>query len=768
MLAGQSVGPYSIVAKLGEGGMGEVYRARDTRLKRDVALKILPPSVASDPDRIARFEREAELLAALNHPGIANIYGIEAVDGALALVMELVEGEDLSARIGRGPIPIEEALAIARQIADALDAAHERGIIHRDLKPANIKLRADGTVKVLDFGLAKAVGTPGETGVDGANLSNSPTLTSPVRLRQGFGEAGTEIGVILGTAAYMSPEQARGKVVDKRADVWAFGVVFYEMITGRRPFAGDDVSDVLASVLAREPDWSHLPGELPPTVARYLRRCLHKDAKRRVRDLGDVLLALEGAFDTQTSTGAPVVQARTSIWNRVIPIAAAAMIAAAATGLVMWTRRPVAPPAAVSRFDVIVPPSQEQRGPQRSVVAVAPDGRAFAYTAIDGLHLRSLADLEARLIPGTAEAAGSRFGPGAFAAPFFSPDGQWIGYFAEDALKKIGIAGGTPVTIAASQSPDVSSGQASFGASWSADNTILFGQRSGIMRVSANGGTPELIVPSGQGEQLWRPQLLPGGDGVLFSVVMPGTGAVNDGDVVVQSLSSGKRTVIVRGGSDAQYVSDGYVVYGVRKELMAIPFDPRRMTTTGSAAPVAQNVQRPIGINAGGLHYAVTDRTLVYLADNTASRELRWVNRDGTTGGAIDTVPAGALQDPRLSPDGSRVLITRDGDIWIYDLASGRGSKVTKDGRSQMGVWDPTGTRVAYSSTKGSVMEAWVAAADGSGAPRQLTHDGGLVHVDSWSPDGQHGERAPTCRRIEGADDSRRSSRRSARGVRRG
>ena len=273
----------------------------------------------------------------------------------------------------------------------------------------------------------------------------------------------------------MNPQQAAKRRSAERADVWVFGVVFYEMITGRRPFAGDDVSDVLASVLAREPDWSHLPGDLPPTVARYLRRCLHKDAKRRVRDLGDVLLALEGAFDTQTSTGAPVPQARTSIWNRVIPIAAAAMIAAAATGLVMWTRRPVAPPAAVSRFDVIVPPSQEQRGPQRSVVAVAPDGRAFAYRAIDGLHLRSLADLEARLIPGTAEAAGSRFGPGAFAAPFFSPDGQWIGYFADDALKKIGIAGGTPVTIAASQSPDVSSGQASFGASWSADNTILFG-----------------------------------------------------------------------------------------------------------------------------------------------------------------------------------------------------------------------------------------------------------------------------------------------------
>ena len=403
---GTRIGIYEITSAIGAGGMGEVYRARDTRLKREVALKILPPSVASDRDRIARFEREAELLAALSHPGIANIYGIEAVDGTLALVMELVEGEDLAARIARGRIPLDEALAIARQIADALDAAHERGIIHRDLKPANIKLRADGTVKVLDFGLAKAIGTAGETGKEGGDVTNSPTITSP---------AMAGIGVILGTAAYMSPEQARGKVVDKRADIWAFGVVFYELLTGRRPFAGGDVSDVLASVLAREPDWSQLPDELPPTVVQYLRRCLHKDAKRRVRDLGDVLLALEGAFLL------PPPRPR---WDRLMPIAAAAVIAAAATGLVMWTRRPVAAPSTVSRFELVLPPGQELRRAQRSVIAVVRDGGAFAYSTIDGLHLRAIGDLEPRLIPGTAEAAGSQFALGLpFAAPFFSPDG---------------------------------------------------------------------------------------------------------------------------------------------------------------------------------------------------------------------------------------------------------------------------------------------------------------------------------------------------------
>jgi serine/threonine-protein kinase len=709
--------------------MGEVYRARDSKLKREVALKVLEPSVTSDRDRIARFQREAELLAAVNHPNIASIHGVEEASGSLVLVMELVLGEDLAARIARGPIPLDEAVPIARQIAGALEAAHERGIIHRDLKPANIKVRDDGTVKVLDFGLAKAAVASGSGHESsGAAVVNSPTVTSP---------AMTAAGVILGTAAYMSPEQARGRAVDKRSDVWAFGAVFFEMITGRRAFPGEDVSDVIASVLAREPDWSQLPAGLSPTLSQYLRRCLERDPKRRVRDMGDVLLALDGAFDTRASTAQPT---RTRpLWRRALPIAAAAVAGGLIAGLAMRSREPASTLTDVSRFEMLLPSTQELRGAQRSVIAVAPDGRAFAYKTLDGIRLRLLGELEPRLITGTSEADGSPFGPGLpFAAPFFSPDGQWIAFFTDGGLRKVGIAGGTPIAITSTAATSGFSAASSFGASWSRDNTILFGQPAGIMRVSADGGTPEVIVPATHGEQLWRPQMLPGGQAVLFSVVKPGTGAVSDGDIAVQSLSSGHRTVIVRGGSDARYISDGYLVYGVQKTLMAVPFDARRLTNVGSAVPIAQDVERPFGIAAGGVHYGVSDRgILVYLADNLPRRSLRWVNRDGTPGGAIDAIPPGAIEDPRLSPDGGRLLVTRDGDIWIYDLASGRGSKVTKDGRSQMGVWDPTGTRVAYSSRNDVVIEAWIVPVDGSAAPRQVTHDGGLVHVDSWSPDGR-------------------------------
>jgi eukaryotic-like serine/threonine-protein kinase len=716
LATGARLGPYEILSAIGAGGMGEVYRARDTRLKRDVAIKILPSSVAADRERVARFEREAELLAALNHPHIAHIHGVEESGGSLALVMELVEGETLADRIAYGAIAVDEALPLAGQIADALEAAHERGIVHRDLKPANIKVRPDGTVKVLDFGLAKAMDMAGGAGATGEDLTHSPTITSP---------AMTQAGMILGTAAYMSPEQARGKPVDRRADIWAFGCVVFEMLTGSRAFGGDDVSDVLASVLAREPDWSRLPANLSPVFAQYLKRCLQKDPRRRIRDIGDVLLALDGAFDAPVSALAPAINAR-PLWTRLIPIAAAALVAAAATGVVMWNRRPVAAPSPVSRFDVILPSGQELRGAQRSVIAVAPDGRAFVYKASDGLYLRSMGDLEPRLIPGTADRTGSTL-----ASPFFSPDGQWIGYFGDTGLTKIGVTGGAPITIAAAA--------LSYGASWTADNTILFGQPAGIMRVSANGGTPEVVVRAEGGEQLWQPQLLPGGDAVLFSVLMPGgRGTINDGDIAVHSLSTGARSVIVRGASAARYLPNGHIVYGVRNTLMAIPFDARRLTTTGGAAPIVQAVQRPVGVNAGGFQYAVSDSgTLVYLADNTPNRSLRWVNRDGTSGGTVDAVPAGALEDPRLSANGDRVLVTRDGDIWIYDLASGRSTRVTKDGHSQMAVWDPTGTQVAYSSLNGSpTMEAWVAPADGSAPPRQLTHDGGPVHVDSWSPDG--------------------------------
>jgi hypothetical protein len=494
---GTRLGVYEVAAQIGEGGMGQVYRATDTKLKRQVAIKILPPSLALDADRLARFQREAEMLASLNHPHIAAIYGLEDADGGRALVMELVEGEDLSQRIARGAIPIDEALPIAKQIAEALEAAHEQGIIHRDLKPANVKVRPDGTVKVLDFGLAKAMESPA---ANAPSVSQSPTITTP---------AMTQAGMLLGTAAYMSPEQARGKPVDKRADIWAFGAVLFEMLTGKRAFAGEDVSDVLASVLAREPDWRLLPRGLPPVVGNYLKRCLHKDRKQRIRDIGDVLLALDGAFEAVAPDVAHSVAVARSVWRRALPVAVTAIAATLITGLAAWRLWPSVERRSATRFDYVLPEGQqlEVTQPQRPVMATSPDGRSFIYQTTEGLYLRSMGTLEAQLIPGTKER---------LSTPFFSPDGQWVGYFVltgqanDRQLKKIAVSGGGAVILCAATIP--------FGASWTPDNTILFGQRAGIMRVSANGGTPELIIRASESEQMYGPQLLPDRASVLFSV----------------------------------------------------------------------------------------------------------------------------------------------------------------------------------------------------------------------------------------------------------
>ncbi len=712
---GTRVGAYEISALLGVGGMGEVYRAYDAGLKRDVAIKVLPASVAGDPERMARFQREAEVLASLNHPHIAHVYGREDA----ALIMELVEGEDLAQRIARGPLPLDEALPIARQIADALEAAHAAGIVHRDLKPANIKVRADGLVKVLDFGLAKAIEPPATH--DHAGL---PTHTSP---------AMTMHGAILGTAAYMSPEQARGRPVDTRADIWAFGVVVFEMLTGRRAFPGDDVSETLASVLARQPDWTQMPAGVPPTLLRYLQRCVEKDVRQRVCDIGDVRLALDGAFDVPPSTtGAATVR---SPWARLWPIVAVAgWLVALATYLLSTPGTRESARVAASSFEIRLPGSQSLQNPQRPVLAISADGRSVAYRAHDGIRVRTLDQLQSRLVPGTSGEPVT----GPFTAPFFSPDGQWIGYFADDGLKKIAVGGGTPVTLVGATTADRTFGVRSFGATWTGDGTILFGHMPGIMRVSADGGTPELIVPAARGETLWAPQLLPGGDAVLFTVLRGGAGAVRDGEIAVHSLTSGQRTIIAQGASDARYVEPGHLIYGARNALMAVKFDVRQLTVTGAAVPVAEDVRRPIGIFAGGTHYAVSaNGTVAYVSATALQRSLYWVDRDGRSREPVTTVPIGPIEDPRLSPDGSRVLLTRDGDIWTYDLASGRANRVTRDGGSQMGAWDPTGTRIAYSVAGKGGTEAWVASADGSGTPRQLTTQGGIVHVDSWSPDGR-------------------------------
>ena len=485
-----TLGPYQVTAKIGEGGMGEVWQARDTKLDRDVALKVLPEAFTTDPDRLARFEREAKVLASLNHPNIGSIYGLEEAEGGKfrALVLELVEGPTLADRIKQGPIPLDEALPIAKQIADALEAAHEQGVIHRDLKPANVKVKDDGTVKVLDFGLAKAL----QPDPASAAAANSQTISLTA--------AATQMGMVIGTAAYMSPEQAKGKIADKRADVWAFGVVLYEMLTGGKAFAGETVSETLADVMKSEPRWDALPADLPPTLHNLVRRCLEKDPTERVRDIGDVRLAMKGAFETTVSTPSePTAPPNLQVWQRPIPAAIAVLVALLLGGFAVWASTRPAPPR-VARFPIPLAADQTFNYTGRPLVAISPDGAQVVYEA-QGLWLRPIDQLQATQLPGTDEGRG----------PFFSPDGQSIGFWAPGQLKKVAVSGGTPVTIA-----DVLSNPS--GASWGADDMILFGQPEGIMQVPGASGTPELLIPANDGEILHGPQMLPGDEWVLFTV----------------------------------------------------------------------------------------------------------------------------------------------------------------------------------------------------------------------------------------------------------
>jgi len=734
LTAGTRLGAYEIAALIGAGGMGEVYRARDTRLNRDVALKVLPELFAADPDRLARFKREAHLLASLNHPHIAAIYGFE--DGTDvgagfsrlggALVLELVEGPTLADRIAQGPIPLDEALPIARQIAEALEAAHEQGVIHRDLKPANIKVRRDGTVKVLDFGLAKALESPAAT----PTATQSPTITSPAMA--------TGVGVLLGTAAYMSPEQARGKQTDKRADIWAFGCVFYEMSSGRRTFAGDEVSDVLASVLAREPDWSALPRDLPPVLRTFLKRCLHKDPKQRIGDAQTVRLALEGAFETTPDVSRSVV-VRQALWRRAIPVATALIVGGLLVGLIAWNRSASTEPRIVSRFDHAVLPDHTFRGNGRAVLALSPDGRHFVYNTEGGLYLRSMGALEPRLIPGTETQPGRAGSLAEPAGPFFAPDGESIGFFEGGELKRIGTGGGAAFVICAAEP--------SFGASWSADNTILFGQSTGIMRVSANGGTPQLVVPAREGEFIYGPQLLPDADSVLFTVTKATGGNRWDAaQVVVQSLSSGERTVVVQ-GSDARYVPTGHVLYAVDDALFAVPFDPGRREVLGAPVSVVDAVVRAgdFARQTPAANYGVSDTgTLVYLAgtDFRASSPfgtLVWVDRRG--GEEPLGSPRRRYSAPRLSPDGTRVAFeSRDpqSDVWIWEIRRRLLTRVTSDAASDtLPVWSPEGQRLVWASDRaGGLLNLYWQAADGTGAVERLTAGPNSQRPSSFTPDG--------------------------------
>ena len=500
---GTTLGSYSVTAKIGEGGMGEVYQARDTKLDRDVALKVLPEAFTSDPDRLARFEREAKVLASLNHPNIGSIYGLEEAEGVRALVLELIEGPTLADRIAQGPIPLDEALPIAKQIAEALEAAHEQGVIHRDLKPANIKVKADGTVKVLDFGLAKAF----QPEASDASASLSPTISLTA--------AATQMGMVIGTAAYMAPEQAKGKVVDKRADVWAFGAVLYEMLTGTRPFVGDDVSDTLAAVLRADVDLAALPDDTPATLSRVISACLRRDPKQRVHDVADVRLAMEGAFETGVSAAAlPSPGPQLRVWQRPIPLALVGLALLALGGLAVGTvMRPGQPsPGSLARFVINTPPDAPLfRGISSPEVAISPDGTRIVYGSGTGpgstrqLYLRHVDQLDATPLRGTEGGSG----------PFFSPDGEWVGFHAGDTLKKVSVLGGPAVTIC-----DLDGFPR--GRSWTSDDTIVFATTAsnGLMRVPVVGGEPEVLTsvdPEGaETAHVW-PEVLPNGKGVLFT-----------------------------------------------------------------------------------------------------------------------------------------------------------------------------------------------------------------------------------------------------------
>ena len=570
---GGRLGAYEIVEMIGAGGMGEVYRATDTKLGRSVAVKVLPEAFAADPERIVRFEREARLLASLNHPHIAALYGMEQDGGRHFLIMELVEGETLAERLRRAALPVEEALTIAHQIAEALDAAHERGVIHRDLKPANVKITPDENVKVLDFGLAKAMTeeSPVAAGQTGINATHSPT----------FSLMATQAGVILGTAVYMSPEQAKGLPADHRSDLFSFGCVLYEMLTGRQPFRGDTVADVIASVLVREPDLSAVPPNLNPRLSDLLKRCLEKNPKRRWQAVGDLRAEVEViAADPHAVTAARSGLVPKPLWKRAGPALASAVVAAAITGLLAWTTRPSASPIAVTRFPVTLPEGQFLSGLTRNGITISPDGTQIAYVGNSRLYVRRMSQVGAMLIAGTGE--------GNILSPVFSPDSQSLAFYSvtDRAIKKIRVGGGTAVTIAPLT--------AAFGMSWSPGGiTFVSENPKGVFRVSENGGKPELLAEVKDGEAAYGPQILPDGQNVLFTVAQGETSEHWDkASIVVASLKSRERKLVLEGGSDGRLLPTGHLVYARDGVLFGSRFDMRRLTVVGGATSILDGVRR--------------------------------------------------------------------------------------------------------------------------------------------------------------------------------
>ena len=718
---GSHLGSYEILGSLGAGGMGEVYRARDTKLGRTVAIKVILDQFASDEERVGRFQREAKMLAALNHPRIASLFGMECVDGQHFLVMELIEGETLADRLRRGPMPVEETLTIAIQIAEALEAAHEKGVVHRDLKPANVKIAPDGQVKVLDFGLAKVM----ENETASGSGANSPTLSMMA----------TQAGLILGTAAYMSPEQAKGFPADHRSDVFSFGTVLFEMLTGRQPFPGETAPDVLASVLVRDPNLESLPPNLHPRLRDLLRRCLEKAPKRRWQAIGDVRAEIEAvAADPHGRSAIVQISAPAPpLWRRAIPIVTTAVVAGGLTGLGVWTATRSTPPP-VSRFTLPLPEGQQFTNAGRQVIAISPDGTRFAYAANQQLYLRAMSELQARPILGAE-------GSGGVLNPTFSPDGRSLAFWSatDETIKTIAVTGGAPVTICRADRP--------YGMRWAAD-TILVGQGSnGILRVAASGGKPEQIVSVKTGELAYGPELLPDGETLLFTLALrTAEDKWDSAQVVAQSLKTGVRRVIVDGGSDARYLPSGHLVYAHGGLLFAAPFDSRRLSLSGSRVPVVEGIRRSDGAQTGVAHFGVSDTgSLVYVPGPTSGLSSHNQLAFSDRAGAIQPlkIPAGAYQVPRISPDGKRVALGIEDEtganIWIHDLSDeGSMRQLTFGGRNRFPVWTADGQRVAFQSDREGDPAIFWQRADGTDTAQRLTRpDPGESHIpESWSRSG--------------------------------
>jgi len=698
---------YSLVEKLGEGGMGVVWTATDTTLDREVAIKVLPEALTAHSDRLARFEREAKLLASLNHSNIAAVYGLhEGPDGERFIAMELVPGEDLAAKLERGPLSLESALTYAQQIAEALEAAHEQGVIHRDLKPANIVVTPDDRVKVLDFGLAKTLETDPASGA--ADPSMSPTLTS----------AGTVAGMMLGTAAYMSPEQARGQVVDKRADIWAFGCLFHEMLTGKRVFAGNTVTDTLAAVLTREPDAAMLPGETPRSIHHLIDRCTQKDARRRLRDIGEARIAVEDAIaDPSDESVADSGKGEAGGGRRKAPwILAGVAVAVAIIALGLALRNDTPRPR-VGRFAIEFPFIKAPRYGDGRALAISPDGMTIVSSAEGGsddqLYVRKINDFKVRKISAARSAR----------LPFFSPDGAWIGFATTEGFWKANLAGSPPVKLGAYTAFPV-------GVSWATNGFVYFVSSRQLWRVSENGGEIELIdVEALRSRTISNVWAMPSGKALLLSA-----GTVSSSTLIVLNLEDNTVTELGLQGTDPHYLPTGHLLYANEDQVLAVGFDAKRMVAIGTPVPVLPGVW----IDGGTIQGTFSDNgTVIYHPERERnSRRLVLVDREGITEPMLTgSQPFPEANDPRFSPNGSKLAVSESaGPIWVIDLESGTPTKISESGFYP--IWSPDGAQLLFGTTRSASFDLILRRVDMSQSERVLLDRKNNLRSGDWAPNG--------------------------------